>query len=719
VLAHSGDVPAPVPARLPRASGAFGAGEKAPGWRVKHTFPHGAIVNGVAFGPDVCASWGEDGFIRLWDLKTGKAGATHRPHPKVEPVKFVYFLPDARHLFAVSGAGQLTTWEFAKQGALGRTFECTDTVLGLGRDQQSLGILFDNGVMVMKFELPAFEIAGRQSRLARGQGTPTCVDFSGDGARAGTGFDDGAVGVWDTDNRQERWLHTNHVGGVYRVAFSPDDKLLASAGKDGLIVLWDTATGTAKAKLVGHKKGVRALAFSQDGKALASGSADHTVRLWDVAAGKETALLKGHDGPVTGVAFNRDGMQLLSGSADNSARLWQVALKAAPRPKRPPSFPGDAGTPEHQRARQLVGRLDSTMFRERDEAQKQLGNLGPAALVALKEGAASPDLEVRSRCRLLLPAARSADWARRADAFERDTRAEYLHRLPLRDRFEKAVGTVPGARRLYAEIVRREGVLLEEVVAAGNAGLEAYQARCARLESALSVPAAAAERKSSEAELAAPCLASLALRDSHGEKNATEKPSSVARLLASPPAFAALQDKEFGPAFRRLLLAWLEGYELNTPNVDEVRVAIASLNVVRVHRLKEALPAAEKIAGNEYAPPWLRAFAVEILAQEGAESSLPVLEKLFDTPGSPITRGGGAEEGRVGDHALGHALHIRGLVQSDYSLLRKKESAKMGIELPGGRVYEMRFFYFRSPEERQQALLRWSAEAARKKDPAH
>ena len=32
---------------------------------------HDAIINGVAFAKDICASWGEDGYVRLWDPKSG------------------------------------------------------------------------------------------------------------------------------------------------------------------------------------------------------------------------------------------------------------------------------------------------------------------------------------------------------------------------------------------------------------------------------------------------------------------------------------------------------------------------------------------------------------------------------------------------------------------------------------------------------------------------
>src|SRR5205085_7429797 len=94
--------------------GKAGAKPATPTWTLHQTMRHDAIINGVAFAKDLCASWGEDGYVRLWDPASGRAGARLQPHPKKEPVRFAYFLPDGRHLFAISRNGALTVWEFAR-----------------------------------------------------------------------------------------------------------------------------------------------------------------------------------------------------------------------------------------------------------------------------------------------------------------------------------------------------------------------------------------------------------------------------------------------------------------------------------------------------------------------------------------------------------------------------------------------------------------------------
>ena len=67
------------------------------------------------------------------------------------------------------------------------------------------------------------------------------------------------------------------------------------------------------------------VAFSPDGRMLASASSDSTVRMWEAAAGQPIRTLEGHTAPVLSVAFSPDGRLLASGSADGTARLWGVA----------------------------------------------------------------------------------------------------------------------------------------------------------------------------------------------------------------------------------------------------------------------------------------------------------------------------------------------------------------------------------------------------------
>ncbi len=78
-------------------------------------------------------------------------------------------------------------------------------------------------------------------------------------------------------------------------------------------------------------------------------------------------------------------------------RLWPVEVPPPPAP-----LAGEAAA----RARKIVEQLGSEMLEDRDAAAAELARLGLAASAQLEEGAASKDVEIASRCRALLEAAR-------------------------------------------------------------------------------------------------------------------------------------------------------------------------------------------------------------------------------------------------------------------------------------------------------------------------
>jgi U3 small nucleolar RNA-associated protein 13 len=66
--------------------------------------------------------------------------------------------------------------------------------------------------------------------------------------------------------------------------------------------------------LRGHKRGVWAVAFSPVEQVLASGSGDRTVRLWSAVDGACLRTLEGHGGSVLRTAFATAGTQARAGT---------------------------------------------------------------------------------------------------------------------------------------------------------------------------------------------------------------------------------------------------------------------------------------------------------------------------------------------------------------------------------------------------------------------
>src|SRR5437764_1072700 len=92
---------------------------------------------------------------------------------------------------------------------------------------------------------------------------------------------------------------------------------------------------------------------------------------------------------------------------------------------------------EHRKALGLVRQLGDSSFPAREEASKQLFRMGLAVKDVLVEGSRDPDLEVRRRCRELLPAVLEADRQARLDAFIADREGKQDHHLPGWQRYRK------------------------------------------------------------------------------------------------------------------------------------------------------------------------------------------------------------------------------------------------------------------------------------------
>ncbi len=131
--------------------------------------------------------------------------------------------------------------------------------------------------------------------------------------------------VWDVQTKKIRLKHFQRHPGTSAVAISPDGKLVAChrGGPPHVVQLWDWSAGKQVAELQGFAGHLYRMAFSPDGKLLATGDEFGTIRLFDVATNKEVASLKGHGGSIRALVFAPDGRWLYSAGFDGSVRRWK------------------------------------------------------------------------------------------------------------------------------------------------------------------------------------------------------------------------------------------------------------------------------------------------------------------------------------------------------------------------------------------------------------
>lgn len=128
------------------------------------------------------------------------------------------------------------------------------------------------------------------------EGVCTSLAFEPGGTRLAVGEGDGVLRIWQNSlicrtessgNRQGICLDTPtrlraHTGAIRAVAWSPQGKLLASAGDDGALLIWEPDQRQTPLLKISHAAPVLAISWSPDGKKLAAASGN-TVTLWELS----------------------------------------------------------------------------------------------------------------------------------------------------------------------------------------------------------------------------------------------------------------------------------------------------------------------------------------------------------------------------------------------------------------------------------------------------
>jgi len=304
---------------------------KDPGAEPRILRNHEKWVNAVVFSPlsGILASGGDDGTVRLWDP------ATPDTPPRILGrhegwVWSLAFAPDSNRLASGGADGVIRLWEPARPELAPLSLDGHQGgVLALvaspdGRWLASAGA--DGAVRLWSLIDPA---APSRLLLDR-EGWIWSLAFSQAGDLA-AGDEAGIIRLWTADGLDDdpapRVLGS-HDDKVYALAFTADGQL-ASAGEGGGLRLWSTPAPATSTLLHEGDSPLWSLAFVDDAR-LASGTADGMIRLWRLTAPvREPRVLAAHQDGVNSVAVSRHW--LASGSQDGTVRLWRRdALDAPP-----------------------------------------------------------------------------------------------------------------------------------------------------------------------------------------------------------------------------------------------------------------------------------------------------------------------------------------------------------------------------------------------------
>ena len=297
------------------------------------------------------ASSGQDGFITIWDARSGHQFLhfpTHESH-----ARSVAFSPDGRRLATGSWDGTVKIWDvqtltmdhipaplhiLRHGGQVWKVVFSPDgqRLASCGEPGPDSATAHEDGFAAVKIWDPT---SGQELDSLEGREWPVwAVAFSPDSRWLATGSRAGQVKVWEARTGREKLTFRGHSLPIQGVAFSPDGRCIASGAgtydfdrSDSELKVWDARTGRELLDLRGHIGKVQAVAFSPDGRRLASAGRDQIIKLWDTTTGHEALTLRGHLDDIRTLAFSLDGHQLVSASDDMTMRIWD----ATPRQEQP------------------------------------------------------------------------------------------------------------------------------------------------------------------------------------------------------------------------------------------------------------------------------------------------------------------------------------------------------------------------------------------------
>jgi WD40 repeat protein len=233
----------------------------------------------------VCAAWspnglslasgGEDGFVRVWEVRSGRLRMELAGH--AGPVLCVAWSPDGRSLSSGGEDGTVRVWD-TQHGKMSRALE--PTVPRVTRESVSGGV---------------YGLA-----------------WSPDGRTTAAAYADATIRLFDAEIGRHRRTIRGHAGPVLCVAWSPDGRWLASGGEDGTVRVWEAEGGKPRSTLRGHTGGVASVAWSPNGALLASGGESNHLEIWETEEWRPARSLPTDVDVVVGVGFSYDGRLLAS-----------------------------------------------------------------------------------------------------------------------------------------------------------------------------------------------------------------------------------------------------------------------------------------------------------------------------------------------------------------------------------------------------------------------
>jgi len=355
-------------------------------------------------------------------------------------------------------------------------------------------------------------------------------------------------------------------------------------------------------------------------------------------------------------------------------------------------------SPENRKAKDLVNVLGSSKYRDRERAATELIKMGRAAKPALMEGKNHTDPEVQSRCQQLLPQALALDLMFRVDRFLKDTDGRLEHDLPLWKAYRESIGSDESARKLFADMLRTNGALLEVVEEEPNRLGERVQQQIQEMYQNLFGNGFRGGYRPEVVNANELCCLMFVM--AHPAYKPAQPDWMLSQLFSQPNFTKLLTDTAKGGPYRKLFYHYLDH------RMDENTLHQCAWMFCQ-HKMKEGADVVAKaLKDGKATQAYTKATALCCIGTIGSRNHVKIFESYLkdDTVIQAAFIGGGQRgEVKTKDVALAMTIHLNGKNPKDYGFVT--------WQVYPGQLIQYHQLGFATEDERSTAFKKWDEDA--------
>ncbi len=348
-------------------------------------------------------------------------------------------------------------------------------------------------------------------------------------------------------------------------------------------------------------------------------------------------------------------------------------------------------------AEELVERLGSPRFSERKKAMDSLLRLGPAALGPLEMAAKSTNREVRYRSQRLLESVRELEFERQLQAFIQSS-LDPATPLPGWGRFRDKYGDEGDAKQLFVAMQRAEPGIMRSME--GNAA-EITRLIDRRVQSFQQA------RRFQGADITLGTILALIIA---GQEPDTTLSEPTIKTLFGLCGYQAFQGEMYRAGANKLR------YVRHDPRSDLLRRIFADwmkrpgayhhyqgFQLALIYDIPAAVPAAVSAIQKADASPYVKQYALQVIAEYGKEDRIPAVSMLL------LDHTFCAAAQRINDKQ--YRTQIRDVALVCLLAIEKLDPREFGFPrfVLRNRVVQLSSIGFENDEERDIAHAKWRA----------